>query len=141
MSDAQSRRIEDLDRHERPPALGTQLPIWPGAAPGSETWTWSEQVLPTADGRSARNIAVPTLEVHPPTAAPTGMAVIVAPGGAWTFLMVDKEGADLARWLAARGIAAFVLRYRERAGRSRLTRPVRYRSRPVMDLAADCGRP
>ena len=97
---------------DRAPALGTQLPIWPGAAPGSEAWTQSEQVLLTPDGRLARNIAVPTLEVFPPTAPANGMAVIVAPGGAWTFLMVDKEGADLATRLAARGIWAFVLRYR-----------------------------
>jgi acetyl esterase/lipase len=94
------------------PAPGSQLPIWPGTAPGSEGWTWSEQVLPTPDGRLARNIAVPTLEAFPPAAAPTGQAVIVAPGGAWTFLMLDKEGADLARRLAARGSWAFVLRYR-----------------------------
>jgi len=98
--------------NDQAPALGTQLPIWPVAAPGSEAWTWSEHVLATPDGRLSRNIAVPTLEAFPPTIDPTGMAVIVAPGGAWTFLMVDKEGADLAHRLAARGTWAFVLRYR-----------------------------
>lgn len=99
-----------MDR--RGPSPGTQLPVWPGAVPGSEDWTWSEQVLATPDGRLARNIAVPTLECFPPTATPTGTAVIIAPGGAWTFLMVDKEGADLALRLADRGHWAFVLRYR-----------------------------
>lgn len=97
---------------EEAPARGAQLPLWSGVAPGSEDWTGSEQVLPTPDGRLARNIAVPTLEAFPPTATPDGTSAIIAPGGAWTFLMVDKEGADLAQRLAARGSWAFVLRYR-----------------------------
>jgi len=39
-------------------------------------------------------------------------AVIVAPGGAFRALSVDNEGLAVARWLAQRGIAAFVLIYR-----------------------------
>lgn len=100
---------------EGAPTLGTQLPVWSGTVPGSEDWTWSEQVMSTPDGRLVRNISVPTLEAFPPASTPTGRAVIIAPGGAWTFLMVDKEGADLARRLAARGHWAFVLRYRVQA--------------------------
>jgi endo-1,4-beta-xylanase len=42
----------------------------------------------------------------------TGCAVLIAPGGGHMFLTIDREGYDLARWLAERGIAAFVLKYR-----------------------------
>jgi acetyl esterase/lipase len=38
--------------------------------------------------------------------------MIVAPGGAFHFLMVDHEGYDMARWLVERGITAGVLKYR-----------------------------
>src|SRR5207244_2888918 len=61
-----------------------------------------------------RNVAVPTLQLFAPVGPPNGTAAIVAPGGAYTFLRVDHEGMDLASWLAARGVTAFVLRYRVR---------------------------
>ncbi|MCS7187401.1 MAG: alpha/beta hydrolase fold domain-containing protein, partial [Armatimonadota bacterium] len=38
--------------------------------------------------------------------------VIVAPGGAFYFLAIDKEGYDVARLLTKWGITAFVLKYR-----------------------------
>jgi acetyl esterase/lipase len=38
--------------------------------------------------------------------------VIVAPGGSFHALSIDSEGFDVARWLARRGVAAFVLKYR-----------------------------
>jgi acetyl esterase/lipase len=94
------------------PPTGTVVPVWPGTPPGSEMWTWTEQELLIDGDRMVRNVSVPTLEVFAPTGEPTGTAVIVAPGGAYQLLMVDHEGTDLARWLAARGVAAFVLRYR-----------------------------
>jgi len=37
---------------------------------------------------------------------------VVAPGGAFHFLMIDHEGYDMARWLAGLGVTAFVLKYR-----------------------------
>lgn len=38
--------------------------------------------------------------------------MIVAPGGAFLMLSIDHEGHEVARWLADRGVAAFVLKYR-----------------------------
>jgi acetyl esterase/lipase len=38
--------------------------------------------------------------------------VIVMPGGGYARLMMDKEGGNAAKWLAAHGVAAFVLQYR-----------------------------
>ena len=65
------------------------------------------------DGRSATSPRPPSKYSHPKETA-TGTTVIVAPGGAYTFLMVDHEGTHLARRLAAQGVPAFVLRYRVR---------------------------
>ena len=42
----------------------------------------------------------------------TGAAVVVAPGGAFLSLSMTGEGSDIAHWLADRGVAAFVLKYR-----------------------------
>ena len=41
-----------------------------------------------------------------------GIGVIVAPGGGWRILAWEHEGIDLAKWLAARGYTAFLLKYR-----------------------------
>jgi acetyl esterase/lipase len=60
-----------------------------------------------------RNVTSPTLTAFlPDPAQATGTAVIVAPGGAYIMLAIAHEGTDVARWLAARGVAAFVLKYR-----------------------------
>lgn len=66
-----------------------------------------------SDNRGVRNVMNPTLTpVLPDPARATGAAVIVAPGGAFRFLSIDNEGYKVAHWLADRGIAAFVLKYR-----------------------------
>ncbi|MFL6721600.1 MAG: alpha/beta hydrolase [Sphingomonas sp.] len=41
-----------------------------------------------------------------------GAAVLITPGGSYSWVVVDKEGYEMARWLAARGVTAFVLFYR-----------------------------
>jgi acetyl esterase/lipase len=61
----------------------------------------------------ARNVTVATLTPFlPDPARATGTAVIVAPGGGFRTLSMENEGWDVARALAARGVAAFVLKYR-----------------------------
>jgi len=42
----------------------------------------------------------------------TGMGVVICPGGGYQVLCMDYEGYDAARWLAANGITAAVLKYR-----------------------------
>lgn len=88
--------------------------LWPEGAPGSQGYTQPEEQLIIHDGlKVIRNVSQPTLTVFPADPAKaTGTAVIVCPGGAWHFLSIDMEGHDVARWLAARGVTAFVLRYR-----------------------------
>jgi len=103
---------------EAPDAIGV-FRIWPGngAPAGSESWTQRESTMQipwsTQPRRLTRNVVVPTVTVFRPEAGKAnGTAMIVAPGGAFHFLMVDYEGYDMARWLTARGITAFVLKYR-----------------------------
>lgn len=93
------------------------IPVWPGAAPGSETWTQKEETthLPplAAGGPLIRNVTQPTLTVFLPNpSVANGTAVIVCPGGGFHFLSWESEGTEVAKWLSAHGIAAFVLKYR-----------------------------
>ena len=55
----------------------------------------------------------PTLTAYfPDPKLSTGTAVVVCPGGAFHFLAYEHEGIQVAAWLNAHGIAAFMLKYR-----------------------------
>jgi acetyl esterase/lipase len=55
----------------------------------------------------------PTLTLYAPLdSAASGTAVIVAPGGAYQFLATNHEGRQVADWLNALGVTAFILKYR-----------------------------
>jgi acetyl esterase/lipase len=72
--------------------------LWPAGAPGA-----------LGDAEEDK----PTLTVFLPAgvnAPKTG--VVVAPGGGYQHLATEKEGYAIAEWLNARGVAAFVLKYR-----------------------------
>ena len=74
---------------------------------------WEQMTFGGSSNRNIRNVVNPTLTpVLPDPAKATGVAVIVAPGGGFRGLAIDHEGFQVARWLAERGIAAFVLKYR-----------------------------
>jgi len=93
--------------------------LWDGQAPGSEDWTQKETAFeylsPIWNEKNIAlfNIVDPTLTVflpHPDKA--TGTAMIVCPGGGFSALSWDTEGLNVAKKLAEKGIAAFVLKYR-----------------------------
>jgi acetyl esterase/lipase len=89
------------------------IPVWPGAAPGSESWTQKEVEYLNGSQKMVRNVVSPTLTVYlPDRASATGAAVVVCPGGGFHFLSWDSEGLRVAEWLRERGVAAFVLKYR-----------------------------
>lgn len=89
--------------------------LYPGAAPGSESWTHQEkeyfsQIFNT---QVVTNVANPTLTVYlPESSSATGTGVVICPGGGFHALSINSEGVDVAKWLSARGVAAFVLKYR-----------------------------
>jgi hypothetical protein len=104
---------------ERPAAAGV-FAIWPGSGvpPGSEKWNWHEQTVQVPGSkvptRMVRNVVIPTVTMYQPPARrdANGTALIVAPGGAFNFLMMDTEGYEMAHWLTQLGVTAFVLKYR-----------------------------
>src|SRR6185503_1318006 len=89
--------------------------LYEGPAPGSENWKQEEKENRTNlwQTRVVFNVANPTLTVFPadPSKA-NGTAVVICPGGAFFALSIDSEGFDVARWLNAKGVACFVLKYR-----------------------------
>lgn len=95
-----------------PPAQVIEL--YDGPAPGSENWDWTEYTYVTLYGNTVtRNVVKPTLQYYPaePTSA-SDVAVIVAPGGGFTDLMIKYEGVRSALALNALGIDVYILKYR-----------------------------
>ena len=91
-----------------------EILLWPGGAPGSEGRTAEEKVVTSAGGeRQVSSVHKPSITPFlPPKDKSTGAAVLVIPGGGHRVLCVDHAGAFVAEWLAAHGIAAFVLKHR-----------------------------
>ncbi len=90
------------------------IPLYSGVAPGSENATQKEVSFVNPDKQTRiRNVTQPTLTAFlPDRAKANGTAIIIAPGGGFMHLAIEKEGNDVARWLQTRGVAAFVLKYR-----------------------------
>src|SRR2546423_3712856 len=89
--------------------------LYDGPAPGSENWKQEEKENRTNlwQTRVVFNVANPTLTVFPADPAKAnGTAVVICPGGAFFALSIDSEGFDVARWLKAKGVTCFVLKYR-----------------------------
>jgi hypothetical protein len=89
---------------ERPPDAAGVFAIYPGTGVplGSEKWNWHEQTMQvpgfTGPNGMVRNVVIPTVTMFKPAAGTAnGTSLIVAPGGAFRFLMMDKEGYDMAR--------------------------------------------
>jgi acetyl esterase/lipase len=92
------------------PAQADAIMLGTGSVPeATAPESWYRQY-----GRNfARNVSVATLTPFlPDPAKANGTAAIVAPGGGFRTLSMENEGSDVARALAARGVAAFVLKYR-----------------------------
>jgi len=90
----------------------TILPLWPDQIP-NQNKTNEKEIKKNGDILSVFNVQTPTLEFFLPTKkTATGKAVIICPGGGYSFLAYDWEGTDIAKWFNAQGIAAFVLKYR-----------------------------
>jgi acetyl esterase/lipase len=84
-----------------------EIPLTGKIDHGGEVWNQF------ALSRVVRNVTRPTIKPFLPTpGTATGAAVVIAPGGGFMMLSMDSEGYDVAKWLAARGVTAFVLKYR-----------------------------
>lgn len=120
------------------------IPVWPGVAPGSESWSWTEESNTTAPDHSLsfRNIVKPTITVFA-AAKPNGTGMLVIPGGGFRSLAYGKEGETIARWFNSIGVTAFVLKYRlAKTGDEEANDPVKLRARAQADIPlaiADAG--
>ena len=92
------------------PAQPDAIVLGTGALPGATVQeAWHSQY----GSLFARNVTVATLTPFlPDPAKASGAAVIVAPGGGFRTLSMNNEGWDVAKALAEKGVAAFVLKYR-----------------------------
>jgi acetyl esterase/lipase len=92
------------------------IDLWPKGPPARLKAALTETVNErSADAlvtdRAVYGITRPRLAVFRPD-RPNGAAVMITPGGGYRWIVVDKEGYEIARWLTARGFTAFVLFYR-----------------------------
>ena len=92
------------------------IDLWPGRPPGSLPHLPVEVVKerssdPAYNDRYVFGISRPRMAVFRPQ-KPNGSAVLIMPGGSYRWVVIDKEGYEMARWLNQRGVTAFVLFYR-----------------------------
>lgn len=71
--------------------------LWPNGAPGALGNIPADE---------------PALTIYLPAQNPTRTGIVVFPGGGYQMLATAWEGTNVAQWLNARGVAAFVVRYR-----------------------------
>lgn len=84
-------------------------PLWPQGAKESNGLP-PETV--NQNGDISGNRTAELLVYHPAKDKNNGLAVLICPGGAYSFLSMKNEGELFAKWLTARGITAVILKYR-----------------------------
>ena len=91
------------------------ISLWPEVTTNSSQPVVREIVedagQPGAPDRRYRNITRPELEVFRAKHA-NGTGVLIMPGGGYWYVVMDKEGRDIAAWFNSIGVNAFVLKYR-----------------------------
>ncbi|MBW8754230.1 MAG: alpha/beta hydrolase [Sphingomonadales bacterium] len=91
--------------------VSAAIPLYGARTPGSLASEIDDSALFGHPG--LRNVTYPTLTpVLPARGTANGAAAVVLPGGGFMGLSIEDEGFAVARGLAARGVTAFVLKYR-----------------------------
>ena len=125
----------------------TTIPVWPDLAPG-ETSRDTGTPLPAKPGETkpitrVSGVRRPTMDVYP-AKNPNGAAVLILPGGGFTYVVPDLEGSEAAPWLNDLGITVFVLRYRTKeaavAGESLWERPLQDTQRAMRLIRSEAKR-
>jgi acetyl esterase/lipase len=94
-----------------------QIFLWPGEAPGGEHVSVREQITERSQNpkiqkdRIIKGVRHPSLIVFRPARA-NGTAMLMAPGGGYAWVVMDKEGYEAAERFADTGVTVFVLAYR-----------------------------
>jgi acetyl esterase/lipase len=87
-----------------------RIALWPTDPPGSGGFV-AQSLPPDWSPLLMRNVARPDLRIFRP-ARPNGQALLVVPGGSYSFVSVENEGIDIAQRVLAHGITVCVLTYR-----------------------------
>lgn len=91
------------------------IPLYPGTPPGPALGNYPENEYFSKlwDAEVVANVTKPSLIVFkPPPELRNGTALVVCPGGGFMALSINNEGTEVAKYMAARGVTAFVLKYR-----------------------------
>jgi acetyl esterase/lipase len=91
------------------------IPLYPGTPPGStqEDYPEKEFFSKTWNTEVVANVSRPSLTVFKPSPElRNGTALVICPGGGFMALSIASEGTDVAKYMVARGVTAFVLKYR-----------------------------
>src|SRR5256885_13805695 len=93
----------------------TVIPLYEGTPPGSEPANYPEKQYFSKNWNTevVANVTKPSLTVlKPAQGTANGTAIVIAPGGGFMAISITSEGTDVAKYLAAKGVTAFVLKYR-----------------------------
>jgi acetyl esterase/lipase len=91
------------------------IPLYPGLAPGSIHQNYPEKAYFSTVWHTdvITNVTRPSLSVFKPSPnLKNRTAIVICPGGGFMALSIASEGTDVAKYLAAKGVTAFVLKYR-----------------------------
>jgi acetyl esterase/lipase len=91
------------------------IPLYSAAPPGStpENYPEKEYFSKVWNTEVVANVTKPSLTVFKPSPElRNGTALVICPGGGFMALSITNEGNDAAKYMAARGVTAFVLKYR-----------------------------
>lgn len=93
----------------------TIVNVWPeGKMPGQGAKAPESEVKRKDGFQRITNVSTPTLTLFQAKRADDSPApaIIVCPGGGYSYCVMDKEGSEIATWLNKNGISALVLKYR-----------------------------
>lgn len=91
------------------------VPLYPGTPPGStqENYPEKQYFSKVWNTDVVTNVTRPTLTIFKPSPElKNGTAIVICPGGGFMALSIASEGTEVAKFLAAKGVTAFVLKYR-----------------------------
>lgn len=93
------------------------IALWPKWPPGAEHATAREEIVERSKDtavirdRIIKGVTHPTLIAMRPE-HPNGAALLMAPGGGYSWVVMDKEGYEAAERFAKAGVTVFVMTYR-----------------------------
>ena len=91
------------------------IPLYPATPRGSaqENYPEKEYFSKVWNTEVVANVTKPSLIVFKPSPElRNGTALVICPGGGFMALSINSEGTDVAKYMTAKGVTAFVLKYR-----------------------------